>query len=68
MSAPVTLHNEILSYNFTNKINAWREWSWAGSEPLNKRIMSFIALVTLKNAYNVSYEGTIPFSMIHRIG
>lgn len=31
MAAPVYLANKF----FTNKINAWREWAWQGSEPLN---------------------------------
>lgn len=57
MAAPVYVTNDV----FTNKINAWREWSWQGSEPLNERFMRFVSVVQLNKYYNVTYQGTNPY-------
>lgn len=63
MTAPVKVTNN----HFENVLNCWREWSWSGPEPLNKRIQAFVSIVELNDIYNVSYAGIIPFTMVHRI-
>lgn len=35
---------------------------------MNERINAFVSIITLNTIYNVTYSGTIPFDMIHRIG
>ena len=45
----------------------FREWKWEGGEPLNKRANSFISLALKNMVYNISYAGSKPYELIHRI-
>ncbi len=66
MNAPVYVTDEqtpILS----NRVNAFREWEWAGRVPLNKRENKFLSLIQLNKAYNVTYNGKNPVRIYHRI-
>lgn len=63
MAAPVYLSNGY----FNNSINAWREWEWQGPEPLNKRLMNFVSIILFNRTYNVTYSGTRPVSMVHKL-
>jgi len=52
---------------FENKLNAWREWNWQGPEPLNMRFMRFTSIIQLNKVYNITYSGTNPYDLLHRI-
>jgi hypothetical protein len=60
---PVFLNNGL----YTNEINAWREWSWIGPEPQNARMNRFVALTQLNKILNVTYNGTNPADIHHKI-
>ena len=62
-SAPVKVNNSI----FVNEINIFREWEWKGAEPLNLRANSYISLALKNMVYNISYAGSKPVELIHRI-
>lgn len=63
MVAPITLSNDI----WTNEVNAYREWEWEGSEPLNHRLMRFINLIELQNDITVAFAGKNPTDLYHKI-
>lgn len=69
MSGPVNVSNDEESTDyFSNIVNLWREWSWQGGEPLNRRLNNFVSLILLNQIYNITYRGTNPLDTIHRIG
>lgn len=43
-----------------NVVNAQREWSWDGDEPLNLRESKFYGLIQLYKTYDVVNEGMHP--------
>lgn len=43
-----------------NKINSFKEWDWAGDEPLNKRESKFLALVDLYSIIDMENAGQNP--------
>lgn len=44
-----------------------KEWEWDGSEPMNKRENRFISTMLMNKYYKVSYSGTNPSDILHRI-
>lgn len=52
-----------LSYQdgtWNSTINAWREWQWNGTTPLNKRMNRFWSLVKLQKNYTLAYSANPP--------
>jgi hypothetical protein len=46
--------------NYTTITNAWREWDWLGSEPLNHRFGRFVSIVRLNQTYNMTFASKPP--------
>jgi len=63
VSSPVNLKNK----DFDNVVNQYREWSWNGPEPLNERPNVFVGIIEINQRHNFTYNGTIPFDMIHKL-
>jgi hypothetical protein len=61
MNAPANMTNS----EYTNTINAYREWEWEGFEPLNHRLMRFVGLVELNKKYDITFRGRNPTNMYH---
>ena len=49
--------------NWTTYTNGYKEWAWAGKEPLNKRIGRFISTIQLFQHYNVTWASNPPDDM-----
>lgn len=45
----------------------WREWEWIGSEPQNMRQNTFMSLILLNQALNITYSGTKSFDLLHKL-
>jgi hypothetical protein len=55
-----------LSYdggNWTTKTNGFKEWEWAGGEPLNLRLGRFVSIIQLHKIYNMSFASNPPTDM-----
>ena len=52
---------------YTTVTNAWREWDWAGKEPLNQRFGRFVSIVKLNNVYNLTGTAMPPVKMQFQI-
>jgi len=63
MNAPANMTNS----EYTNTINAYREWEWEGFEPLNKRLMRFVGVAELNKQYSVDFAGAVPTNLYHKI-
>lgn len=44
---PVYISNDY----FSNKINMWKEWQYAGTDPMNKRLNRFVSLVAINQVH-----------------
>jgi len=55
---PVNLTANTSSY--TTVTNAWREWDWLGTQPLNHRIGRFVSIVVSNKTYNMSFISNPP--------
>lgn len=62
---PVTLN--YWGGNWTSITNGWREWSWNGPEPNNKRLARFVSTIRLGQVYNMSFEAQPPSDMRFQI-
>lgn len=45
---------------WTTLTNAWREWEWSGTEPLNKRMGRFISTLVFSKVYNLTFGAQPP--------
>lgn len=63
MVAPIVMTNG----HWSNEVNAYREWEWEQSEPLNMRLMRFIGIAELGTDINVTFAGKNPTDIYHRI-
>lgn len=55
---PVYLRYDGGLWNSTT--NGWREWTWNGPEPMNKRLARFWSVVKLHQYYNLTYASSPP--------
>ena len=53
--------------NYTTVINAWREWKWQGSMPLNSRLGRFISLAKMETLYNITFAAMPPLQLNFQI-
>ena len=49
--------------SYTTVTNGWKEWSWFGSEPLNKRFNRFVTIVRYNMTYNLTFASEPPSEM-----
>lgn len=49
--------------SYTTATNGWREWEWAGKEPLNRRFGRFVSIVSLNRVYNLTGTAFPPLNM-----